>query len=202
MFSGIVQEIGAIKKISGSELMTLEVKFSQANQCKIGDSVAINGVCLTVIQIDLQALTATFQAIPETLRKTNLQALSVNSKVNIELSLRYGDPVGGHMVQGHVDGVGKIRFIKPESLSWIVGITTHNQILHYLIDKGFISIDGMSITVVKVFKEHFTVALIPETIRCTIARHYQVGTRLNLEADPIGKYIYDYMEKKTTCIHK
>ena len=196
MFSGIVQEIGTIKTVSGSKLITFEVKFAQANQCNIGDSVAINGVCLTIIQIDSDASIAKFQAVPETLSKTNLNTLTAKDNVNVELSLHYGDPVGGHMVQGHVDGVGEIRFIKQESLSYLVGINANHQLLQYLADQGFIAIDGMSITVVKIFENYFTVTFIPHTIQHTITQHYQPGTKVNLEADPLGKHIHHYMEKK------
>ena len=196
MFSGIVQEIGKIKKISGNKTITFEILFSQAYQCKIGDSVSINGVCLTVINNNIKKLIVEFQAIPETLEKTNLKNLLCNNDVNIELSLKYGDSVGGHMVQGHVDSIGKIQFIQLKSLSLIVGISANHQILSCIINKGYITIDGMSITVIKRFKDYFTIALIPETIQRTIAKNYKIGTKVNLEADPINKYIYHYMEQK------
>ncbi|WP_119344702.1 riboflavin synthase [Facilibium subflavum] len=194
MFSGIVQEIGVINRLEKkADLLTLWVKFSQAHQCRIGDSVAINGICLTVVEVDEQQ--ACFEAVAETLQKTNLAYLSDKDYVNIELSLRYGDFIGGHMVQGHVDGVGEIRFIELQGDALLVGINADKNILCYLVNKGFVAIDGMSITVIDVFDQYFTVTFIPHTQKSTIVQHYQVGMKVNLEADPIGKHIHTYMEK-------
>ena len=195
MFSGIVQEMATIKKISGSEILRIDVQLAQASKCRLGDSVAINGVCLTVVHIDLNHNVLSFEAVAETLSKTNLGQLKVAEKVNAELSLRFGDFVGGHLVQGHVDGVANIRFIQQHADSWIVGFTTPSEILKYLVTKGFVTIDGMSITVIDVLDAYFTVTFIPHTIENTIVKNYAIGNTVNIEADPIGKQIHQYMDK-------
>ena len=195
MFSGIVQEMAEIISISGKKVISIEVKFKQIKACKIGDSVAINGVCLTVVAIDEIRLIVKFEVVPETLRKTNLGELKSGNLVNLELSLRLNDFIGGHMVQGHVDGLGEIKSIEYEGDAWLVTINTSQEILQYLVNKGFVTIDGMSITVIEVKVDCFTVTFIPHTIQSTVVKSYCVGTTVNLEADPIGKHIHHYMEK-------
>lgn len=194
MFSGIVQKLSKIRSITGVNVLLLVVDCSNLKDCKIGDSIAINGVCLTIILINMKESTVSFEAVPETLKRTNLKYLSVGSDVNYELSLRYGDFVGGHMVQGHVDCLGTVKFIDNDSGSWNVGISVDINLMRYLVDKGFITIDGMSITIVKVFNDHFTIAFIPHTIQHTLVKNYCVGTKVNIEVDPIGKHIHRYME--------
>ncbi|WP_100551143.1 riboflavin synthase [Caedibacter taeniospiralis] len=195
MFSGIVQEVAEVVFAFGGEVMTLVIHSQQLKDCKIGDSIAINGVCLTVVALDKSQDLVSFEAVAETLRKTNLSRLRMGSLVNLELSLRLNDFVGGHMVQGHVDGIGVIKRIIHEGDAWLVAINAPKEILHYLVNKGFVTIDGMSITVIEVKNGYFTVTFIPHTIESTVVKHYQVGTSVNLEADPIGKHIYRYMEK-------
>ncbi|WP_440682677.1 riboflavin synthase [Cysteiniphilum halobium] len=195
MFSGIVQEVAVVDSVLGHELITLIIRSAQLSSCKIGDSIAINGVCLTIVDLDKVNGLVSFEVVPETLRKTTLGQLVVGSQVNFELSLRLNDFIGGHMVQGHVDGIGEIKFIKPEDRAWLVAISAPVEILRYLVNKGFITIDGMSITVIEVNDDCFTVTFIPHTIDATIVKNYQVGTKVNLEADPIGKHIHHYMEK-------
>ncbi|WP_116963845.1 riboflavin synthase [Fastidiosibacter lacustris] len=195
MFSGIVQEVATVVSIGGKDVISIEVSFKRANECKIGDSIAINGVCLTVVNINLNYGNVKFEVVPETLRKTNLGMLKVDDSVNLELSLRLSDFVGGHMVQGHVDGVGVIKSINHEGDAWLVAISAPEVILQYLVSKGFVTIDGMSITIIEVSKDHFIVTFIPHTIKVTVVKNYKVGTNVNLEADPIGKHIHHYMEK-------
>ncbi|GGF95954.1 MULTISPECIES: riboflavin synthase [Cysteiniphilum] len=195
MFSGIVQEVATVDSVLGSDLITLVIRSEQLASCKIGDSIAINGVCLTVVTLDKVKGLVSFEAVPETLRKTTLGQLVAGSHVNLELSLRLNDFIGGHMVQGHVDGVGEVKSITHEAEAWLVAISAPLEILRYLVNKGFITIDGMSITVIEVKGDYFTVTFIPHTIDATIVKNYQVGTKVNLEADPIGKHIHHYMEK-------
>lgn len=193
MFSGIVQELGTVEKIiTNNNIKTFEISFENSTQCKIGDSVAINGTCLTVTA--LNGSTASFDAVPETLQKTNLDSIIAGDKVNTELAMRYGDHVGGHMVQGHVDETGKIKSIQDVGGAWLVEISASQEFLQYLVKKGFVTIDGMSITVVDIFKEYFTVTLIPHTIDVTITQGYAPGSIVNLEADATGKYIYKYIQ--------
>lgn len=193
MFSGIVQELGTVEKIAtNNSIKIFEINFENSTQCKIGDSVAINGTCLTVTA--LNGSVASFDAVPETLHKTNLDNIIAGDKVNTELAMRYGDHIGGHMVQGHVDEVGKIKNIQDVGGAWLVEISASQEFLMYLVKKGFVTIDGMSITIVDIFKDYFTVTLIPHTIDATIAQKYTRGSIVNLEADATGKYIYKYIQ--------
>lgn len=195
MFSGIVQQLGTVKKISTIDnVKTFYIAFENSHNCNIGDSVAINGTCLTVTEINLEASIAKFDAVPETLQKTNLDSLEVNYFVNTELAIRYDDHVGGHIVQGHVDEKGVIKSIEDVGGAWMVEISASNEFLKYLVNKGFVTIDGMSITVVKILKDSFTITLIPHTIDATIAKNYQADSIVNLEADATGKYIYKYIQ--------
>ncbi|ASG67310.1 riboflavin synthase subunit alpha [Francisella halioticida] len=195
MFSGIVQQSGEVKKISTQRnVKSFEVAFNNSQKCKIGDSVAINGVCLTITKLKNDENIATFDAVPETLDKTNLDLLQVNDHVNTELALCYGDVVGGHMVQGHVDEKSMIKNITDVSGAWMIEISASKDFLKYLINKGFVTIDGMSITIVEILDESFTVTLIPHTINATIAKDYIQDSVVNLEADATGKYIYKYIQ--------
>ena len=195
MFSGIVQQLGTIKKIiTKNSLKTFCIEFENSLQCNIGDSVAINGTCLTVTALDKQNLTANFDAVPETLKKTNLDNLKKKQLVNTELAMRYGDYAGGHMVQGHVDEPGQIKNINDVGGAWLIEISASKEFLKYLVKKGFVTIDGMSITVIDILKGSFTVTLIPYTIEITITKNYTSSSIVNLEADATGKYIYKYIK--------
>lgn len=195
MFSGIVQEKGVIQKIEQIQgIKTFEISFENCVKCSVGDSVAVNGTCLTVTKINLEYTIASFDAVPETLEKTNLNNLSEQDNVNIEIAIRYGDLIGGHMVQGHVDEIGIIKNIDDVGGAWVIEISASTNFLKYLVDKGFVVIDGMSITVIKVLEQSFTITLTPHTIDSTIAKNYQIGSILNLEADATGKYVYKYVQ--------
>lgn len=196
MFSGIVQKTGKIISVTQHDkVKTARLKLDNIEMCKIGDSVALNGVCLTVTAIDAETCELSFDIVPETLRKTNLTHLEKGSLVNVEFSLRYGDFVGGHFVQGHVEGIGSIRFIRCEGNARVIGINADRELLKAIINKGFITIDGMSITVIECLEDYFTVTLIPHTLDATIAKEYQIGQNVNLETDPLGRYVYAYTEK-------
>ncbi len=195
MFSGIVQQLGTVKEITTTNnVKTFDIAFGNCYKCNIGDSVAINGTCLTVTEIDLKTFIVRFDAVPETLQKTNLDDLKIDNSVNTELAIRYGDHIGGHTVQGHIDEKGIIKNIENLGDAWMVDISATKDFLKYLVDNGFVTIDGMSITVVKVLKDSFTVTIIPHTIDATIAKNYQTNSVVNLEADATGKYIYKYMQ--------
>ncbi|AJC48338.1 riboflavin synthase [Allofrancisella guangzhouensis] len=195
MFSGIVQQLGTVKRIAiRDNIKIFYIAFENCSKCSIGDSVAINGTCLTVTDLNLEHIIARFDAVPETLDRTNLNELSIGDIVNTELAIRYGDLIGGHTVQGHIDEKGSIKEIKDVGGAWIVEIIASKEFLEYLIPKGFVAIDGMSITVVEVFDKSFTVTLIPHTIDTTIAKNYTKNSVVNLEADATGKYIYKYLQ--------
>jgi len=195
MFSGIVQQLGTVKRITTTNnVKTFYIAFENCSKCNIGDSVSINGTCLTVTDFNADHTIASFDAVPETLQKTNLDKLEKGSTVNTELAIRYGDHIGGHIVQGHVDEKSIIKNLEDVGGAWVVEISASNEFLRYLVDKGFVTIDGMSITVVKVLNNNFTITLIPHTMDATIAKDYQIGSVVNLEADATGKYIYKYMQ--------
>lgn len=189
MFSGIVETLGMIQKITPHQgckdfIITPNMPFLDLN---IGDSVAVNGICLTVIQDDKKSFTVT--AVPETLQLTNLNNLKENIEVNLERAMRLDQRIGGHLVQGHVDGVGEITHVDDEQGALRVTIQASQTILAYLIPKGFIAIDGMSITLIDVNNDYFTVTFIPHTIQNSLVKCYNVGTQVNLEVDMLAKMV-------------
>lgn len=190
MFSGIVEAIGRILKVtviseSKQFVITRPQSFTAIN---IGESIAVNGVCLTVTEFDDVSFTVT--AVPETLSRTNLQALQLSSAVNLERAMRLDSRLGGHFVQGHVDAVGKVLELVPvDDLAYLLKIAVPEQLTRYIVPKGFITLDGMSLTVIDVTDDWFTVTLIPHTLAVTISQHYQVNQLINLEVDMISKYI-------------
>ncbi len=194
MFSGITETIGYIEKITSHEgckdfIIKPEIAFSDINN---GDSIAVNGVCLTVTNFDTHSFSVT--AVPETLKLTNLNDLSVNDAVNLERSLRVDQRLGGHFVQGHVDGIGKIIDIQEEQGALRVTIEAPENITIYLVHKGFITIDGMSITLIEPTKNHFSVTFIPYTIQNTLVKDYTIGARVNLEVDMFAKIIHQHLQ--------
>ncbi|MEW6696159.1 MAG: riboflavin synthase [Bacillota bacterium] len=154
---------------------------------KIGDSIAVNGVCLTVTTFGEGAFTADVMA--ETLAKTNLRDLRPGSKVNLERALRLGDRLGGHLVSGHVDGVGTIAALEKYDIATLVTVQAPSQVMKYTIKKGSVAIDGTSLTVVDLDQDKFQVSLIPHTAHATVLGSKKVGETVNLEADMLGKYI-------------
>lgn len=189
MFTGIIEEIGVLRSSKhGSDSAQLVIEAEKVLQdSQVGDSIAVNGVCLTAVSFDNRQFTADVMA--ETLAKTNLGLLHSGDKVNLERALRLGDRLGGHMVSGHIDGIGTI--IKQERLdiATLVTIRAPREIMRYLIKKGSVAIDGTSLTVVDLETEHFRVSLIPHTAHATVLGLKRVGATVNLEADIIGKYI-------------
>ncbi len=189
MFTGIVEEVGQIEKIDkGSVSAALYVKCSKVlEKTNIGDSIATNGVCLTVVDIFENAFKADVMA--ETLRRSSLGQLSVGSKVNLERALTFQSRLGGHIVSGHIDGMGKIiSFEKEDNAVWIT-IEAGLDILKYIIFKGSIAIDGVSLTVAYVDDKVFKVSIIPHTAEETILLKKDIGSFVNLECDLIGKYV-------------
>jgi len=190
MFSGIVATIGYINQleiINGCKYFTITPKDDMADLV-IGESIAINGVCLTVTSFTETTFNVT--VVPETIRLTNLAELTVGSVVNLERSLRMGDRIGGHHVQGHVDCVGEIIALTHDnSDAWLVKISIPKRLGKYIVNKGYIALDGMSITVIESAPEWFTVTFIPHTQDVTITKHYSIGSSINIEVDIMGKYI-------------
>ncbi len=177
MFTGIVREVGTVRAFDGSRLVV-----QTDTDAGIGDSVAIAGVCLTVTGRDDSALA--FDVVDETLDRTTLGKLTAGARVNVEPSLRAGDPLGGHIVQGHVDGVGSLR--ERAELTWF---DAPPEIVRYCVEKGSIAVDGTSLTVAAVDDGGFAVALIPHTLEATTLGSLEPGDPVNLEVDVLAKYV-------------
>ena len=199
MFSGIVEEVGTVRSITSS---SWEINANVVLQnTKIGDSISVNGVCLTVtkFQQDYFAVDVT----PETIRRSNLGLLQVGSSINLERSLRVGDRIGGHFVQGHVDTTAKVSIVKKEGNSYLVTFTLDSKLMRYIVEKGYVAIDGMSLTVVNPQRDCFSVAFIPHTFMNTVAKNYSYGRVVNIEVDILAKYIENFTTKRTnTTINK
>lgn len=189
MFTGIVRERGTVAAIDGGEAgVRLRIDAPEtAAQAAVGDSVAINGVCLTVTERNGTSLS--FDAVPETLSRTALGRLAAGSAVNLEPALRAGEPLGGHYVQGHVDGVGRVRSIEPEGDGVRLAVETPAELLRYCVEKGSITVEGVSLTIAALRDHGFEVALIPHTLAETTLATLAPGDPVNLEADVLAKYV-------------
>lgn len=190
MFSGIVETVGRVCSVENTRdcLCVSIAPQKKFRDIRIGDSIAVNGVCLTVTEIHPDRFNMTI--VPETLRITNLNAITENTEVNLERSLKVSDRISGHCVQGHVDGVGKISEIKNDGGdAWIVKINVPEKLSKYIVKKGFITLDGMSITIIEAGKKYFTVTLIPHTQQVTIANQYHIGSTINIEIDIFAKTV-------------
>ena len=197
MFTGIVEELGtvnAIKKGVKSAQLSISAKkiFSDL---KLGDSVATNGVCLTVTSINQNTFTA--DVMNETLVKSSLSELKAGSIVNLERAMHVNDRFGGHIVSGHIDGLGKIISITKDDIAFWYKIKTTSEIMRYIIKKGSITIDGISLTVAKLEQNSFSVSIIPHTLSNTVLKNKKIGDMVNLENDIIGKYIEKFVNNKS-----
>ena len=189
MFTGLIREVGQVVSLGGGESgIRLVISAPEtAAAAALGDSVAIDGVCLTVVEIVDKRLA--FDAVPETLARSSLQTLEPGSRVNLEPALRAGDPLGGHYVQGHVDGVGIVRSVDPEGDGRRLWFDADPSQLRYVVEKGSIAVQGTSLTVAAVDDAGFAVALIPHTLEATTLGELTTGNRVNLEADVLAKYV-------------
>jgi riboflavin synthase len=197
MFSGIVEETGIVKNIvrrPGGVTLTIAAR-EVLNGTKVGDSIAVNGTCLTVVRCD--ATTFDVELAPETLRKTSLGQLHMNEAVNLERSLAVGERIGGHIVQGHVDATGEVLDLRPDGEGVMVTFRAPTTLMAYIVPKGYIAIDGMSLTVVEAGPDWFTISFIPHTCAVTVARYYAPGRRVNLEVDILGKYVEKLLISRT-----
>lgn len=189
MFTGIIEEVGIIKELrTGNGFGNIEIKCGKVlEDTKLGDSIAVNGVCLTVNELKDDCFTADIMG--ETIDKTNLGELKSGSRVNLERALRLSDRLGGHIVSGHIDGSGTIISIeKKDDGTWFT-ISSDRDILKYVIYKGSIAIDGISLTVAYADDKVFKVSVIPHTLENTILADKKCGSKVNLENDVIGKYV-------------
>jgi len=189
LFTGLVEEIGEILKVSkGRNSSKVFIKAgSLLDGVKLGDSIAVNGTCVTVV--DLKKDSFAVDVMAETLRMSSLKDLKIGMKVNLERALRLGDRLGGHIVSGHIDGIGKIVDIREEDISTWIDIEAASDLLRYIVLKGSVTIDGVSLTVAEVNKNRFSVSLIPHTKMETILDYKKIGDLVNIECDLIGKYV-------------
>jgi riboflavin synthase len=188
MFTGLVEDLGELAEVERSpEGARLIVRTRLAGELRDGDSVAVNGVCLTAAAVDGDRFAA--DAMNATLLGTSLGDLEARSPVNLELPLRPSDRLGGHIVQGHVDGVGRVAESQPDGFARRLRIETTPELLRYVVAKGSIAVDGVSLTVADLDERSFTVSLIPETLERTTLGTAEAGTRVNLEVDMLAKYV-------------
>lgn len=192
MFTGIIEGLGSIvkfdKKTSNRSAAKMKINLGKtAKGLKVGDSVAINGVCLTAVTIS-KGITE-FEMVGETIKKTNLGSLQPGDKVNIERSLKVGERLEGHFVLGHVDGVGIISKIVKQSNQVQLWIKIPKELSKHIIKKGSVTVDGISLTVVDVLKDQFSVSIIPHTMQITNLNYKSAGDKVNIETDILGKYI-------------
>jgi riboflavin synthase len=185
MFTGIVREVGTVDAFIGSRLVVAGP--GTASGVAVGDSVAVAGVCLTVVEVGDGRLA--FDVVPETLSRTALGRLEPGDSVNLETALRVGDPLGGHVVQGHVDAVGRVRSLEPEDESRRVWVDAPESVVRYCLEKGSIAIDGVSLTVAALDDDGFEVALIPHTLEVTTLGRLEPGDQVNLETDVLAKVV-------------
>lgn len=196
MFTGIIEELGQLQRLEkGNEWGKISVAANVVlEDVKLGDSIAVNGVCLTVVDFDGSHFEADVMA--ETLEKTNLGQLAHGDRVNLERAVRLSDHMGGHIVQGHVDGVGTLFEEHMVGIAKVVTFQAPKNILDFTVPKGSIAIDGISLTVVDVTPETFSVSLIPHTAALTTLGYKKPGDTVNLEADIVGRYIYKFMHQE------
>jgi len=182
VFTGIVVEQGTVTSFEGDRLVV-----EGSIEAAVGDSVAIDGVCLTVAGGD--SATLAFDVVPETRSRSTLGALTVGARVNVEPPLRAGDPLGGHIVQGHVDGTGFVRSVELEGDGRRLWIEAPAEVLRYCVEKGSVAVSGVSLTIAALAEDAFAVALVPHTLETTTLGGLGAGDTVNLEADLIGKYV-------------
>lgn len=196
MFTGLIQDVGKIQSIerrSGGICLTISTRLD-LSAAKIGDSISVDGVCLTVVK--LSGPTFTVQVSPETLRRTTLATAKEGQSANLETALKMSDPLGGHFVAGHVDGTGEILEAVPEGNSFRYRFRVPNEIGRFLVEKGSVAVDGISLTVLEAHDQEFSVSVIPHTVQATTLGKKKAGDRVNLENDLIAKYVEKFVHQR------
>ncbi len=192
MFTGLVQDLGTVTAVDATaDGVRLAVRTALAGEIALGDSVAVNGVCLTATRVQDGEFSA--DVMHETLRRSSLAEVGDGTTVNLELPLRASDRLGGHVVQGHVDGVGTVRELRDDGFARIVEIAVPAELLRYVVEKGSIAVDGISLTVVEAGEDFLSVSLIPETLERTNLGAAAPGQPVNLEVDVLAKYVEKLM---------
>jgi riboflavin synthase len=188
MFTGLVEDLGEVVAVdAGAEGSVLTVASHLAGEVGLGDSVAVNGVCLTATRIEDGRMS--FDVMLESLRRSSLGGVEAGSRVNLELAMKAGARLGGHIMQGHVDGIGSVSGIAEDGFSRVVTVDAPAELLKYVVEKGSIAVDGISLTVSRVDDTSFDVSLIPETLERTNLGGTAVGRTVNLEVDVVAKYV-------------
>jgi len=192
MFTGIIEEIGIVKETSRGRLAFEAHKVLEG--LKMGDSIAVNGVCLTVVSLENHSFSV--NVMPETLRCTNLSRLHYGDQVNLERALVLGGRLGGHLVLGHVDDTGEVMDVTSEEAAYIMRISAPAKLMPYMVDKGFIAVDGVSLTIVDLDDFSFVVSLVAYTMEHTVLGRKRPGDIINLETDIIAKYVENLKERR------
>lgn len=198
MFTGLIADLGSVASVEpNGEGATLRIESALARELQEGGSIAVNGVCLTATRVERDGFRA--YAIAETLRRSSLGRLQAGSPVNLELALRAGDRLGGHVVQGHVDGTGTVRAVREEGRSRVLDIDVEPRLARYLVEKGSVAVDGVSLTVSGLIESRppaFSVSLIPETLQRTNLGEARAGAVVNIEVDVLAKHVERLMEAR------
>lgn len=194
MFTGIIEDVGVVRVIRKSgEISIITIQTSMdLKDTKIGDSISINGVCLTVVEIEVGSFAV--EASPETISRSTLNKIRINNPVNLEKALTLRSRLGGHLVQGHVDGVGRVKGIEREKDSLIIEIVPPESVIGYIVDKGSVAVNGISLTVNSKTEDSFTINIIRHTVVNTNLSKIGLDDKVNIEVDIIGKYVAQYME--------
>jgi riboflavin synthase len=193
VFTGLIEDLGSVREVRREgEGATLAIDSALGAQLHEGDSVAVNGVCLTATAVASDGFRA--QAMLETLRRSALEELAPGARVNLELPLRAGDRLGGHFVQGHVDGTGTVAAIREEGFARVLAVIVPEQLARYLVEKGSVAVDGVSLTVSALIDDGFEVSLIPETLQRTRLGVLHEGERVNIEVDVLAKHVERLLE--------
>jgi riboflavin synthase len=189
VFTGIVREVGRVESLNGESagIRLCVAAPVTASSTAAGDSVAVNGVCLTAVVVEGGVLA--FDAVPETLSRSSLSRLVEGGSVNIEPAVRAGEPLGGHMVQGHVDGVGSVLRLEPEGAGARLTVEAPPELLRYVVEKGSVTVEGVSLTIAALASDSFEIALVPHTLRATTLGSLAPGDEVNLEVDVLAKYV-------------
>ncbi len=199
MFTGIVEELGKVQRITrGGQQQRIIIQCKKIlEDIHVGDSIAVNGVCLTVVEYNDNGFSA--DVMNETFSRSSLGTLATGSPVDLERSMAANGRFGGHIVSGHIDGTGKIKSIRPDGNAIWFEIGVDAQILEGIVEKGSITIDGISLTVAAVSRDSFKVSIIPHTLKETVLGHKKIGDIVNLENDAVGKYIKKFLGREEQC---
>jgi riboflavin synthase len=196
VFTGIIRELGRVESVNGEStgIRLRVVAPVTASSTAAGDSVAVNGVCLTAVEVEGGVLA--FDAVPETLRRSSLSRLADGGSVNLEPALRAGEPLGGHLVQGHVDGVGRVLRLEPEGEGARLAVEAPQELLRYIVEKGSITVEGVSLTIAALAPDSFEIALVPHTLQATTLGSLAPDDEVNLEVDVLAKYVERLLEAR------